>query len=722
MRSSKMTSLSDTCTVFTTSDAADNGLQPCSVELLRFVAIAQRLGVDFLFFGSREYGLPLDGDGASGVVTTRPLTAQASFSFKSFKKTADLTQKASIYRALISEIYILQHPLIKNHPNFVRLYGVGFDVARNYSDEGEGLPEIWPTLILERAKDGNLAAFLGASERTLVYVPFTAGWQAPEWHRRAFPVSSAKRMDVFTYGKLCAWILLGGRLSTTSIPLEDRRSLVGSILEYHFNRVAGPGSGAGHRDRQTAPGSLQFAFGTARNEKDSLEWLRKSGVDIEYVERKLEYVASRGSYYGPFQHDDLSEYLEYDTGWEYATTGLLDEAIAALQTEIQGKVEHTVIHSRLHLQSVLAHLLSYRGGVEDRERSLKLRIDIAQDTEQELGEEHADSLRAKAFLAVSLRNRQRAEEAEPIQRRVLEIRRKTRKSDHPDILQSMGDLAYTLSLIYPENLEESIELLQQVYESHVNIFGHSNRKTIDSLSQLIKVLDKAGKKAMTENMCRRNLDVCIPSLPARHPSIVETQITLARTLLDSGRDDEAVALAEDWIKGSAEELARIDGGIIDLVRSTLVKSVSKNQGHRWVDLAERLSSLSEMRYGSKSRDAIRDKARVGLLLYQSNRFRESQTVWKEVAHVWGNATPKNELEEINAVAFWGLSLLYNDQLEEATNVMLQLGHLSKGKDDKTVKSTVRELRRVEKACRAAGLEEQARSLAQFSDQELSTVT
>jgi tetratricopeptide (TPR) repeat protein len=467
---------------------------------------------------------------------------------------------------------------------------------------------------------------------------------------------------------------------------------------------------------------LEFAFGTARNEKDSLEWLRKSGVDIEYVERKLEYVASRGSYYGPFQHDDLSEYLEYDTGWEYATTGLLDEAIAALQTEIQGKVEHTVIHSRLHLQSVLAHLLSYRGGVEDRERSLKLRIDIAQDTEQELGEEHADSLRAKAFLAVSLRNRQRAEEAEPIQRRVLEIRRKTRKSDHPDILQSMGDLAYTLSLIYPENLEESIELLQQVYESHVNIFGHSNRKTIDSLSQLIKVLDKAGKKAMTENMCRRNLDVCIPSLPARHPSIVETQITLARTLLDSGRDDEAVALAEDWIKGSAEELARIDGGIIDLVRSTLVKSVSKNQGHRWVDLAERLSSLSEMRYGSKSRDAIRDKARVGLLLYQSNRFRESQTVWKEVAHVWGNATPKNELEEINAVAFWGLSLLYNDQLEEATNVMLQLGHLSKGKDDKTVKSTVRELRRVEKACRAAGLEEQARSLAQFSDQELSTVT
>ncbi|OBS19139.1 hypothetical protein FPOA_10862 [Fusarium poae] len=703
MRSSKMTSLSDTCTVFTTSDAADNGLQPCSVELLRFVAIAQRLGVDFLFFGSREYGLPLDGDGASGVVTTRPLTAQASFSFKSFKKTADLTQKASIYRALISEIYILQHPLIKNHPNFVRLYGVGFDVARNYSDEGEGLPEIWPTLILERAKDGNLAAFLGTN-----------------------CISFEEALGSLDQDQALAIEI--DRLPQVPCICDDFEAFQAVHFLFRrqiFRELEHIAQGSSKAAREAAFElfvCLEFAFGTARNEKDSLEWLRKSGVDIEYVERKLEYVASRGSYYGPFQHDDLSEYLEYDTGWEYATTGLLDEAIAALQTEIQGKVEHTVIHSRLHLQSVLAHLLSYRGGVEDRERSLKLRIDIAQDTEQELGEEHADSLRAKAFLAVSLRNRQRAEEAEPIQRRVLEIRRKTRKSDHPDILQSMGDLAYTLSLIYPENLEESIELLQQVYESHVNIFGHSNRKTIDSLSQLIKVLDKAGKKAMTENMCRRNLDVCIPSLPARHPSIVETQITLARTLLDSGRDDEAVALAEDWIKGSAEELARIDGGIIDLVRSTLVKSVSKNQGHRWVDLAERLSSLSEMRYGSKSRDAIRDKARVGLLLYQSNRFRESQTVWKEVAHVWGNATPKNELEEINAVAFWGLSLLYNDQLEEATNVMLQLGHLSKGKDDKTVKSTVRELRRVEKACRAAGLEEQARSLAQFSDQELSTVT
>lgn len=45
-------------------------------------------------------------------------------------------------------------------------------------------------------------------------MPHTALWAAPEWHDDPFTIEKAKAMDMFSYGKLCAWILFGPEHST----------------------------------------------------------------------------------------------------------------------------------------------------------------------------------------------------------------------------------------------------------------------------------------------------------------------------------------------------------------------------------------------------------------------------------------------------------------------------------------------------------------------------
>lgn len=48
----------------------------------------------------------------------------------------------------------------------------------------------------------------GCKEEDHVHLGYTAFWHAPEWRHRAFTIKEAKLMDLYSFGKICTWILL----------------------------------------------------------------------------------------------------------------------------------------------------------------------------------------------------------------------------------------------------------------------------------------------------------------------------------------------------------------------------------------------------------------------------------------------------------------------------------------------------------------------------------
>jgi serine/threonine protein kinase len=62
-----------------------------------------------------------------------------------------------------------------------------------------------PGKFIAKVSDFGYSSMLG--DQDSVYLPHTRPWYAPEWHRRAFTLSQAVRMDIFSYGLLCLWIL-----------------------------------------------------------------------------------------------------------------------------------------------------------------------------------------------------------------------------------------------------------------------------------------------------------------------------------------------------------------------------------------------------------------------------------------------------------------------------------------------------------------------------------
>jgi len=52
---------------------------------------------------------------------------------------------------------------------------------------------------------------------SLIKPPRSRPWDAPEYHHRGFSVAQAKKMDIFSFGMLCIWVLFEDKLSTDTL-------------------------------------------------------------------------------------------------------------------------------------------------------------------------------------------------------------------------------------------------------------------------------------------------------------------------------------------------------------------------------------------------------------------------------------------------------------------------------------------------------------------------
>lgn len=128
---------------------------PEDFDFLSFLGIAQKLRVRFLpliwqpaLDGQDE----LAGVGGTAEIRQSSIRFEESFAFKLIKPVERAKWgEQKILQMLVSEIIVLAHPRIKDHPNVLSLQGICWDMTV----EGKA----WPVLVFEKAQIGNLEQF-----------------------------------------------------------------------------------------------------------------------------------------------------------------------------------------------------------------------------------------------------------------------------------------------------------------------------------------------------------------------------------------------------------------------------------------------------------------------------------------------------------------------------------------------------------------------------------
>lgn len=127
-------------------------------DFLTFLAMAQKMpGLHLLSLHPRFEHVDVRR-GASGAVHALPISPQQGIVYKRFHITQDFPEKTA-YKALICELLVLEHPVLKNHPNIQQLVGVTWDVQMFQGS----LIRVMPVLVFKQADHGTLSDFMNSS-------------------------------------------------------------------------------------------------------------------------------------------------------------------------------------------------------------------------------------------------------------------------------------------------------------------------------------------------------------------------------------------------------------------------------------------------------------------------------------------------------------------------------------------------------------------------------
>ena len=125
------------------------------LDFIDFLAVAQWRNVDFLPTTWQQM-LSSIGIGGTARMKQSIVNSEVNLAFKRLhleKTTAEGKQLA--LQAVMTEVSVLGHPIVRGIPYFIRLEGVCWD----FTDEG-----VWPVLVFRKADHGNLREFLWSEE------------------------------------------------------------------------------------------------------------------------------------------------------------------------------------------------------------------------------------------------------------------------------------------------------------------------------------------------------------------------------------------------------------------------------------------------------------------------------------------------------------------------------------------------------------------------------
>jgi tetratricopeptide (TPR) repeat protein len=170
----------------------------------------------------------------------------------------------------------------------------------------------------------------------------------------------------------------------------------------------------------------------------------------------------------------------------------------------------------------LASAYKYRGLYEEAEQ---LNLKVLEIRRRVLGEEHPRTLWSMGNLATVYTHQDRYEEAEQLQSKVLEIQRRVLGEEHPDTLASM----HSLALVYggQRRRDEAEQLFMETLEMYRRVLGEEHPETLKCMENLALLFHGQGRYEEAEALHIKTLEIQRRVLGEEHPSTLLSMNNLA---------------------------------------------------------------------------------------------------------------------------------------------------------------------------------------------------
>ncbi|KAI5815631.1 P-loop containing nucleoside triphosphate hydrolase protein [Pyronema omphalodes] len=286
-------------------------------------------------------------------------------------------------------------------------------------------------------------------------------------------------------------------------------------------------------------------------------------------------------------------------------------------------------HKTLGAMASVGSMLQYLGRLKEAQRLDEKVLEVRRRT---LGEEHPDTLRAMNNLAVTYTNMgERWKEVQELEEKVLEVRRRTLGEEHPDTLASMHNLANTYIKL-GGRLKEVQELQEKVLEVSRRTLGEEHPDTLLGMQNLAITYGQLGRLNEKQELQEKVLEVRRRTLGEEHPDTLLSMQNLAVTYTNmGGRWKEVQELEEKVLEVRRHTLGEEHTATLEAMNNLAVTYT--NMGGRWKEVKELEEKVLEVRrrtLGEEHTDTLEAMNNLAITYRELGKLTEAQDLEEKV--------------------------------------------------------------------------------------------
>jgi len=270
---------------------------------------------------------------------------------------------------------------------------------------------------------------------------------------------------------------------------------------------------------------------------------------------------------------------------------------------------------------------------------------------------HPNILNSMNNLAFLYSSQGRYGEAEPLYKKALQLRETVQGKKHPDTISSLNNLAglYSSQGRYGE-AEPLYNKALQLFET---VQGKKHPDTITSLNGLATLYFSQGRYGEAEPLYKKALQLRETVQGKKHPDTITSLNNLAFLYYSQGRYEEAVPLYKEALQLRETALGKKHPDTITSLNNLALLYHKQGRYREAEPLYKEALQLRETVLGKKHPDTITSLNNLGGLYSSQGRLRETEPLYKEALQLRETVLGKKHPDTITSLN--NLAALYNSQ-------------------------------------------------------------
>lgn len=278
----------------------------------------------------------------------------------------------------------------------------------------------------------------------------------------------------------------------------------------------------------------------------------------------------------------------------------------------------------------------------------------------------ADQPHLRARLLFRLANTMNSlglrQDAEPVLREALELRRHHLGEDHEDTLQLVHALGSLLSLM--GRYEESERHLIAAHKSAARIKGPDDQVTLRNAGTLAGLYRRMGRHAEAERLWTATLEAQRRTLGPDHPDTLQASHNIGVVYAVQGRLDEAEAIWRDVIERRRRTLGTDSADYRNTLDNLGVLLMDRGRFAEATPILEDALAFSRRRFGNAHPTTLISLSQLASLRHETNDLSAAAALLRECVNSRREVLGPEHADTLGAAAFLGAVLAQDGRTDE----------------------------------------------------------